>query len=285
MTQATTDADASTGPVRRLTGRLGVGAIVFMVIAAAAPLTVIGGNVPLAVGGGNGIGAPVGFLIAASVLLVFAIGFVTMTPHVREAGAFFSYVTTGLGSRAGLGRRLRGARRVHGHPGRRVRLHGLGRQRPRDLLRRPRHPLVGLLLRHPRRRRGARLPPHRAQRPRARRRARRRDRDHGRARRRDLRHRRRGGPGLVQLLPRERPAARSRRRGAVRADRVHRLRGDGRVPGRGARPRADDPARDLPGRGDHRRLLRPVLLGAGHRGGRVRRGRAWRSGPSTARAT
>lgn len=103
MTQATTDADASAGPVRRLTGQLGVGAIVFMVIAAAAPLTVIGGNVPLAVGGGNGIGAPVGFLIAATVLLVFAIGFVTMTPHVREAGAFFSYVATGLGSRAGLG--------------------------------------------------------------------------------------------------------------------------------------------------------------------------------------
>lgn len=103
MTQATTDADETTGPVRRLTGQLGVGAIVFMVIAAAAPLTVIGGNVPLAVAGGNGVGAPVGFLIAATVLLVFAIGFVTMTPHVREAGAFFSYVTTGLGSRAGLG--------------------------------------------------------------------------------------------------------------------------------------------------------------------------------------
>lgn len=92
----------ATGP-GRLTGQLGVGAIVFMVIAAAAPLTVIGGNVPLAVAGGNGVGAPVGFLLAATVLLVFSVGFVTMTPHVREAGAFFSYVTTGLGSRAGLG--------------------------------------------------------------------------------------------------------------------------------------------------------------------------------------
>lgn len=88
---------------RRLTGRLGTGAIVFMVIAAAAPLTVIGGNVPLAVAGGNGIGAPVGFLLAALVLLVFSVGFVTMTPYVGEAGAFFSYITTGLGSRAGLG--------------------------------------------------------------------------------------------------------------------------------------------------------------------------------------
>lgn len=101
MSTAPTTADAP--PKRRLTGRLGVGAIVFMVIAAAAPLTVIGANVPLAIGIGNGLGAPVGFLIAAVVLLIFSIGFVTMTPHVKEAGAFFSYVTVGLGSRLGLG--------------------------------------------------------------------------------------------------------------------------------------------------------------------------------------
>ncbi len=90
-------------PDGQLTGRLGTGGVVFMVIAAAAPLTVIAGNVPLSVGLGNGAGAPVGFVIAATVLLLFAIGFVTMTPHVREAGAFFSYVTEGLGKRLGMG--------------------------------------------------------------------------------------------------------------------------------------------------------------------------------------
>lgn len=42
----------------RLHGRLGAVAIVFMVVAAAAPLTVIGGNMPLAMGLGNGAGAP-----------------------------------------------------------------------------------------------------------------------------------------------------------------------------------------------------------------------------------
>lgn len=87
----------------RLTGHLGTAGVVFMVIAAAAPLTVIGGNMPLGMGLGNGAGAPVGFLIAALVLLLFSIGFVTMTPHVREAGAFFSYVTEGLGKRTGMG--------------------------------------------------------------------------------------------------------------------------------------------------------------------------------------
>ncbi len=94
---ATPDADG------RLTGRLGTGGVVFMVIAAAAPLTVIAGNIPLSVGLGNGAGAPVGFVIAATVLLLFAIGFVNMTPYVREAGAFFSYVTEGLGKRLGMG--------------------------------------------------------------------------------------------------------------------------------------------------------------------------------------
>ncbi|WP_051899219.1 APC family permease [Sciscionella sediminilitoris] len=87
----------------RLHGRLGVTAIVFMVIAAAAPLTVIGGNAPLAISEGNGAGAPVGFLIATVVLLVFSANFVRMTPHVHKAGAFFAYIERGLGRIAGGG--------------------------------------------------------------------------------------------------------------------------------------------------------------------------------------
>ncbi|MBO9521091.1 MAG: APC family permease [Nocardioidaceae bacterium] len=86
-----------------LSGRLGPVAIAFMVIAAAAPLTVIGGNMPLAMGLGNGAGAPMGFVIASVVLLLFSIGFIAMTPYVPEAGAFFAYVTKGLGDRPGTG--------------------------------------------------------------------------------------------------------------------------------------------------------------------------------------
>jgi amino acid transporter len=74
-----------------------------MVIAAAAPLTVIGGNVPLAIASGNGVGAPTGFIIAALVLIVFSVGFITMTPHVKSAGAFYAYVRQSLGERLGLG--------------------------------------------------------------------------------------------------------------------------------------------------------------------------------------
>lgn len=102
MSRPTTQSAAPGAPAR-LSGKLGTGSIAFMVIAAAAPLTVIGGNAPLGIGQGNGAGAPVGFLLASIVLLLFSVGFVRMTPYVKEAGAFFSYVTMGLGSRPGMG--------------------------------------------------------------------------------------------------------------------------------------------------------------------------------------
>ena len=95
--------EAEAAPAARLSGRLGVTSIVFMVVAAAAPLTVINGNVPLAVTMGNGAGAPIGFLVASCVLLLFCVGFVAMTPHVQQAGAFYAYVERGLGPRLGTG--------------------------------------------------------------------------------------------------------------------------------------------------------------------------------------
>lgn len=103
MSPHTSAAEPERIEATRLSGRLGTSSIVLMVVAAAAPLTVIGGNMPLAIGLGNGAGAPVGFLAAAVVLLVFSVGFVTMTPHVKEAGAFYSYVTKGLGRSPGMG--------------------------------------------------------------------------------------------------------------------------------------------------------------------------------------
>src|SRR3954468_1593189 len=90
-------------PVRRLRGNLGVASIVFMVVAAAAPLGVIGGVVPLGIAGGNGAGFPATFIVATVILLLFAVGFTAMTPHVAEAGAFFSYVRKALGLPTGIG--------------------------------------------------------------------------------------------------------------------------------------------------------------------------------------
>src|SRR5687768_7580996 len=87
----------------RLSGRLGSGSIVFMVVAAAAPLSVIAGVVPIGVLVGNGPGFPALYVVAAVVLFLFAVGFTAMTRHVPNAGAFYSYIGTGLGRGAGLG--------------------------------------------------------------------------------------------------------------------------------------------------------------------------------------
>jgi amino acid transporter len=90
----------------RLSGRLGAGSIVFMVVAAAAPLTVIAGSVPIGIAAGNGAGYPAMYVVAAVVLFFFAVGFTAMTRHVPNAGAFYSYIGTGLGRGAGLGSAL-----------------------------------------------------------------------------------------------------------------------------------------------------------------------------------
>ncbi|MER5749242.1 APC family permease [Streptomyces sp. NPDC002088] len=86
-------------------GSLGTADITFFVVSAAAPLTVMAGVAPLAILLG-GIGAPVGYLLAGLTLAVFAVGFTTMTRHISSSGAFYAYVTGGLGRPAGIGAAL-----------------------------------------------------------------------------------------------------------------------------------------------------------------------------------
>ncbi|MFJ5265110.1 APC family permease [Streptomyces sp. NPDC088387] len=86
-------------------GSLGTADIAFFVVSAAAPLTVMAGVAPLAIVLG-GIGAPVGYLLAGITLAVFAVGFTTMSRHVRSGGAFYAYITRGLGRPVGIGAAL-----------------------------------------------------------------------------------------------------------------------------------------------------------------------------------
>ncbi|MFV0434864.1 MAG: amino acid transporter, partial [Leucobacter sp.] len=83
--------------------RLGVPGIVFMVIAAAAPITVVAANFPIIISVSGSIGAPLMILAATVILLLFSVGYGWMTPRVPDAGAFYSYVHRGLGRRPGLG--------------------------------------------------------------------------------------------------------------------------------------------------------------------------------------
>jgi amino acid transporter len=97
-----TGSDVSTSS-NKLAGRLGPAAIVFMVVAAAAPLTVIAGTVPIGIAAGNGAAFPASYLVCTVVLLFFAVGFTAMAKHVAGAGAFYTYITQGLGRHTGLG--------------------------------------------------------------------------------------------------------------------------------------------------------------------------------------
>ncbi|WP_441958245.1 APC family permease [Mycolicibacterium houstonense] len=87
----------------RLAGKLGPTAIVFMVVAAAAPLTVVAGTFPIGIAAGNGAAFPASYGVCTAVLLLFAVGFTAMTRHIRGAGAFYTYIAHGFGRHAGLG--------------------------------------------------------------------------------------------------------------------------------------------------------------------------------------
>lgn len=86
-----------------LRGRIGVPSVVFLVVAAAAPLTTIAGALPVMLSAGNGPGTPLAFIAVAVVLLVFSVGYAAMSHHIVDAGAFYAYVTRGIGAVPGLG--------------------------------------------------------------------------------------------------------------------------------------------------------------------------------------
>ncbi|TGN65779.1 APC family permease [Nocardioides eburneiflavus] len=98
----TTPSTAEGAPARGLKpNALGTSDLVFIVVAAAAPLMVMVGVAPLAIMIG-GIGAPAAYVFAGVTLAIFAVGFTTMSRHLDNAGAFYSYIAVGLGRTAGV---------------------------------------------------------------------------------------------------------------------------------------------------------------------------------------
>lgn len=85
------------GANRLRSNSLGLLAVTFMVISAAAPLTGVAGAVPIAFLIGNGTGVPATFLFMTLVMLAFSVGYVAMSRHVKNAGAFYAYAARGLG--------------------------------------------------------------------------------------------------------------------------------------------------------------------------------------------
>jgi amino acid transporter len=106
MTQSTTTpaVDKTNAPPTELRrNAVGVLGILFFVLSAQAPLTGIAGALPLTILLGNGAGAPGAYLVIGVIIVLFAVGFIAMSRKVETKGAFYAYVTAGLGRRVGTG--------------------------------------------------------------------------------------------------------------------------------------------------------------------------------------
>ncbi|MFJ4029945.1 APC family permease [Paenarthrobacter sp. NPDC089989] len=86
-----------------LAGHLGTADLVLAALAFAGPLAGTAGYITIIIAAGNGIGAPGVFLATMAVLLLFSVGYGAMTRSVPNPGAFYAYITAGLGRRVGLG--------------------------------------------------------------------------------------------------------------------------------------------------------------------------------------
>ncbi len=83
--------------------KLTVFTVILMVIAAAAPFTVIGGGATAGWAVTKVLGIPVAYVAMAAVLGVFSVGYTEMSRHIVNSGAFYAYATQGLGRIPGLG--------------------------------------------------------------------------------------------------------------------------------------------------------------------------------------
>jgi amino acid transporter len=83
--------------------RLGVPSVVFFGVAGAAPLTVIIGAISAIYAIIGSTAVPIAYLVVAAILSMFTVGFVAMSRHIVNSGAFYSYISHGLGRVTGVG--------------------------------------------------------------------------------------------------------------------------------------------------------------------------------------
>jgi amino acid transporter len=83
--------------------RLGVPAVVFFVLTAATPLTVVAGVVTTGFAMTGLIAIPIAFLVIGALLILFSAGYVAMARHIENAGAFYAFVARGIGRPVGVG--------------------------------------------------------------------------------------------------------------------------------------------------------------------------------------
>ena len=82
--------------------RLGTAGLVLFVVACVAPMAAVVSIVPLGMYLGNGAGFVGAIIIAGLILCCFAAGYVALSRHVINAGAFYAYIAKGLGKPIGV---------------------------------------------------------------------------------------------------------------------------------------------------------------------------------------
>jgi amino acid transporter len=82
--------------------RLGIPAVLAFILAGVAPLTVAAGLIPSAYATTGLTGIPAAFLVIAAILALFATGYMAMSRYITHAGAFYAFITSGLGRPLGV---------------------------------------------------------------------------------------------------------------------------------------------------------------------------------------
>jgi amino acid transporter len=99
----TASARSTAAPAALASNRLGVPQVICFALSGVAPLTIVAGVITTACAVTGLASVPAAFYLAAVVLAVFSVGFVAMSRHIRNAGAFYAYIARGLGRAAGVG--------------------------------------------------------------------------------------------------------------------------------------------------------------------------------------
>src|SRR5262249_30674639 len=87
------------GTTRRLRGS---GSLLFFTVSASAPMTVLAGGITVMFAVGGITAVPLAFPILAVALALFTVGYAAMSRHVSNAGAFYAYLSKGLGGTFGV---------------------------------------------------------------------------------------------------------------------------------------------------------------------------------------
>ena len=96
------DPAANAPTVRLKANKLGVIAVAFFAIAAAAPMAAVVGASPVLFSA-SGPGTPVIYAIAALLVALFSVGYLRMSQHITNAGGFVAYIAKGLGNKWATG--------------------------------------------------------------------------------------------------------------------------------------------------------------------------------------